>query len=138
MAKKTNDRFSRSSGSSIGGQAQSIFDGTEDIVDVEEEKADKEEEKLGEVREVVRGRPKELPADAVKSTVTFYNSQIVWLDRLSATMREKSKAVVDRSAIIRGILRGIEESGVDLSGARSEEEIRAGVLDKLKDAGEGG
>jgi hypothetical protein len=118
MAKKTKGT------SSIGGQAQDIFSSTERTQPVE---------LLEEVRESTRGRPKELPADAVKSTVTFFNSQIVWLDRLSTSIREKSKSVVDRSALIRAILTAIEESGLDLTNALSEEEITSLILQKLRE-----
>lgn len=114
MAKKSKRR------PSIGGQAQSIFEGTE-------------VQGLQETGEATRGRPKELPADAVKSTVTFYNNQIVWLDRLSASIREKSKSVIDRSAMIRAILSAIKESGWDLSDVLSESEITSFILKKIKD-----
>ena len=79
------------------------------------------------VGNAIRGRPKELPADAIKSTVTLFNSQVVWTQHLSASIREKSKSIVDRSAIIRAILTAIINSGIDLRGCKTEAEMTQAI-----------
>lgn len=79
-----------------------------------------------------RGRPKQLPESAVKSTVTFNNSQIVWLDRLSADIRSSTMAIIDRGSLIRAILLAIEKSNIDLCSATSEEQICNIILEQLK------
>lgn len=78
------------------------------------------------------GRPKELPANFVKSTVTFYNEQIVWLDRLSADIRSNTMAIVDRGSIIRAVISAVMKSGIDLTHLESEEQIRDTILKHLK------
>jgi hypothetical protein len=79
------------------------------------------------VGNAIRGRPKELPADAIKSTVTLFNSQVVWTQHLSASIREKSKSIVDRSAIIRAILTATINSGIDLRDCKTEDEVTQAI-----------
>lgn len=73
----------------------------------------------------------ENPSETVKSTVTLFNHQIVSLDRLCATIREKSKTAIDRSALIRAILTAIVDNQIDLSSAQSEAEISSIIADRL-------
>ena len=84
------------------------------------------------------GRPPQLPPEAVKVTVTFYNNQIVWLDRLAADIRLNSMAIVDRGTILRGILVAVMESGIDLTQPKTEKEIRDVIMPKLKQRTETG
>ncbi len=88
------------------------------------------------VSNAIRGRPKELPADAIKSTVTLFNSQVVWTQHLSASIREKSKSIVDRSAIIRAILTATINSGIDLRDCKTEADV-AETIQTAIDAGKG-
>jgi Arc/MetJ-type ribon-helix-helix transcriptional regulator len=81
-----------------------------------------------------RGRPKQLSDGVAKSTVTFNNSQIVWLDRLSADIRSSSMAILDRGTIIRAILTAIEKSNIDLLEASSEEQVCEMILNKLNNS----
>lgn len=121
--------------SRVGLQAASLFESTtrtkqpkQEIVHVVSEKKEPKKEESVETR----GRPKQLSNGAVKSTVTFYNSQIVWLDRLSADIRSSTMAIIDRGTIIRAILSAIEKSNVDLFSATSEEQVCDIILSKLK------
>jgi hypothetical protein len=41
----------------------------------------------------------------------------------SALIRNKGGVSVDRSAIVRGVLDGVREGGIDLAGCRSQEAI---------------
>ena len=77
------------------------------------------------------GRPKQAD-NFVKSTVTFTNSQIVWLDRLSSDIRATTMSIVDRGALIRAIITAVEQSNIDLSSANSEEQIKDIICAKLK------
>lgn len=78
------------------------------------------------------GRPrKRLTSDAVKSTVTFLNDQIVWLDRLSNDIRSNTKEIVDRGALIRAFITALKESKLDLSHVKSEQEACNAILEKL-------
>lgn len=79
------------------------------------------------ISNAVRGRPKELPTDAIKSTVTLLNSQVVWTQHLSASIREKSKSIVDRSAIIRAILTAIINSEIDLRDCKTEGDVTQAI-----------
>ena len=71
------------------------------------------------------------PSETVKSTVTLFNHQIVSLDRICTTIREKSKTAIDRSALIRAILTAIVDNQIDLSPAQSESEISTIIADRL-------
>jgi hypothetical protein len=115
----------------VGLQAASLFEST-----TRTSQQPKQEivQPIPEKKEVVepRGRPKQLSDGAVKSTVTFYNSQIVWLDRLSADIRSSTMAIIDRGTLIRAILTAVEKSGIDLCAATSEEQVCDIILGKLK------
>lgn len=76
------------------------------------------------------GRPRALEK-TVKSTVTFFNHQIVWLDRLSADIRDNSMAIIDRGTLIRAIISAISESKVDLASCMSEENVKNAIMDML-------
>ncbi len=58
-----------------------------------------------------------------KTTATFLEEQIVWLETICSSIRKESKTVMDRSAVLRGILKAVEDSGMDLSKAQSEDQI---------------
>jgi hypothetical protein len=81
---------------------------------------------------IVQTHVKKSVGSAVKSTVTFNNNQIVWLDRLSSDIRATTMAIVDRGAIIRAIISAVEQSSIDLCNATSEDQIRDLVCAKLK------
>lgn len=117
--------------SRVGLQAASLFESTTRVQPKQAEKIKQQPVEKKEPAET-RGRPKQLPEATVKSTVTFNNSQIVWLDRLSADIRASTMAIVDRGAIIRAIITAIEKSNVDLCGASSEEQIRDIICEQLK------
>lgn len=83
--------------------------------------------------EAISDHPKKSVSNAVKSTVTFSNDQIVWLDRLSSDIRATTMAIVDRGAIIRAIISAVEQSHIDLSKATSEDQIKNLICAKLKE-----
>jgi hypothetical protein len=55
-----------------------------------------------------------------------------WLSVLSADIRNRSGILVDRSAIVRGVLDGIRESGIDLGDTRSEQAISARIAEAVR------
>jgi len=119
----------------VGIQAASLFESTTRTSQQHKQEPRQEiVQPISEKKEIVeaRGRPKQLSDGAVKSTVTFYNSQIVWLDRLSADIRSSTMAIIDRGTIIRAILTAVEKSNIDLSIATSEEQVCDIILTKLK------
>jgi hypothetical protein len=75
---------------------------------------------------------KKINVGVVKSTVTFHNGQIVFLDRLSSDIRANNMAIVDRGALIRGIISAVQHSRINLSNATSEEEVKTLIASKLK------
>ena len=74
------------------------------------------------------GRPPVHSEAYTKATVVLMNRQIVFLDRLSADIRAASGAVVKRAEIIRGLIDALAESGEDLSGVRSETDLKKRFL----------
>lgn len=83
------------------------------------------------VQKTSAGRPKVASDLTVKSTITFLNNHIVFLDRLSTEIRENSMAIVDRGALIRAFISSLQESRIDLRHMTSEEEIRMALTKKL-------
>ena len=121
----------RKTESRVGMQAANLFEST---IRIQPKQEKVKVQPVPEKKEPVesRGRPKQLSDSAVKSTVTFNNSQIVWLDRLSADIRSSTMAIIDRGAIIRAILAAIEKSNIDLCSATSEEQVCDIICEKLK------
>ena len=70
------------------------------------------------------GRPSVHTEAYTKATVVLLNRQIVYLDRLSADIRDASGVVVKRAEIIRGLIDALSESGEDLRDVRSETDLK--------------
>jgi hypothetical protein len=68
---------------------------------------------------------------AVPILVSLYESQILFLDRITLAIREKSGESVKRAALIRAIIDAIQEAGLGprLEIARNENDVK----DKLKE-----
>ncbi len=79
-----------------------------------------------------RGRPQEHKETWSKITVVLLDKQIHWLDQLASTIRLNTKAAVSRAELIRATLAAVEESGLDISQLKNEEDIKNLLLEKLK------
>lgn len=68
-----------------------------------------------------------------KVTVLLFNRQIVYLDRLTASIRENTHSSVKRAEVIRALIDTIIDSGLEkeLCRAASEDEIRLLLSAKL-------
>jgi hypothetical protein len=77
------------------------------------------------------GRPTD-PRELVKISIILSDQQVYWLDRLAADIRLNTKKALSRAEIIRAILLAVEQSGIDLSYKRSEEEIVKAIQEKFK------
>ena len=78
-----------------------------------------------------RGRPPLHTEEWTKVTVVLRDQQIHWLDRLSAEIRLKTKAAVSRAEILRALVAAAEQSGLDLTTAKSEKEITSFLVGLL-------
>jgi hypothetical protein len=65
-------------------------------------------------------------------TVVLYDRQIVRLDRLTAAIRRESGKVVNRAALIRGLIDALFDSEVDVTGVGSERELRVHLVKHLR------
>lgn len=74
-----------------------------------------------------KGRPASLE-DSTKVTVVLWDKQIHWLDTLTTEIRWKTKSALNRAQIIRAMISAIEESGIDLTSVKSEEETKKKIL----------
>lgn len=78
-----------------------------------------------------RGRPPVHHETWSKVSVVLFDRQIVHLDRLSTDIRDKSGKVLNRAEIIRALIDGLLESGMDITGTSSEADLRARVARRL-------
>lgn len=76
--------------------------------------------------------PRTALEDWSKVTVVLLNRQVVFLDRLAATIRENTGSTVKRAEILRALVDALAESGLDLSYATSESAIKAALLGRLE------
>lgn len=78
-----------------------------------------------------RGRPPVHQEPWSKVSVVLFDRQIVHLDRLATDIRGKSGKVINRAEIIRALIDGLIDSGMDITGSGSEADLRARVARRL-------
>src|SRR5438477_5995857 len=78
-----------------------------------------------------RGRPPIHHETWSKVSVVLFDRQILHLDRLSTDIRGTSGKVLNRAEIIRALIDGLIDSGMDITGSSSEGDLRARVARRL-------
>jgi hypothetical protein len=78
-----------------------------------------------------RGRPRVHSETWSKVSVVLFDRQIVHLDRLAADIRGRSGKVINRAEIIRALIDGLIDSGMDVTSTASEADLRARVARRL-------
>jgi hypothetical protein len=61
----------------------------------------------------------------------LFDRQILHLDRLASEIRGKSGKLLNRAEIIRALIDGLIDSGMDITGTGSEADLRARVARRL-------
>jgi hypothetical protein len=61
----------------------------------------------------------------------LFDRQIVHLDRLAATIRNKTGKAINRAEMIRALIDGLIDSEMDVTAAGSEADLRARVSRRL-------
>ena len=64
-------------------------------------------------------------------SVVLFDRQIQDLDRLSSELRTRIGKKMNRAEIIRALIDGLIQSGMDISGSASEADLRARVARRL-------
>lgn len=77
------------------------------------------------------GRPPIHDEAWTKVTVVLFNRQIVFLDRLAANIRAQSGAAISRAQLIRAFVDAIGEGEIDLTTARSEQDLKATLVARV-------
>ena len=77
------------------------------------------------------GRPPVHSETWSKVSVVLFDRQILHLDRLTREIRTKSAKLLNRAEIIRGLIDGLIDSGMDITPASSEGDLRARVARRL-------
>lgn len=77
------------------------------------------------------GRPPVHNETWSKVSVVLFDRQILHLDRLATDTRGKSGKVLNRAEIIRALIDGLLDSGMDITGTASEADLRARVARRL-------
>jgi hypothetical protein len=83
------------------------------------------------IRKIGPGRPPVHSETWSKVSVVLFDRQITQLDRLTANRRNGSGKVMNRAEIIRALIDGLIDSGMDVSVAASEADLRARVARRL-------
>jgi hypothetical protein len=78
-----------------------------------------------------RGRPPVHHETWSKVSVVLFDRQIVQLDRLATDIRGKSGKAINRAEIIRALIDGLIDSGMDITGSGSEADLRSRVARRL-------
>ena len=78
-----------------------------------------------------RGRRPSHTEHWTKVTVVLFDRQIVFLDRLSADIRSASGVAISRAHVIRALIDALSESDLDLTGTRSEADLKAILTARL-------
>jgi hypothetical protein len=78
-----------------------------------------------------RGRRPSHTEHWTKVTVVLFDRQIVFLDRLGADIRAASGVAISRAHVIRALIDALGESDLDLTGTRSESDLKAALAARL-------
>lgn len=78
-----------------------------------------------------RGRRRSHTEHWTKVTVVLLDRQIVFLDRLSADIRATSGVAISRAHVIRALIDSLSESDLDLTGTRTEADLKAILTARL-------
>lgn len=78
------------------------------------------------------GRPKVHAEAWSKVSVVLFTRQVTHLDRLARKARQRGHNGVTRACLIRGVIDGVLQSGLDLSTHPSEAMLREDVTRRLK------
>ena len=78
-----------------------------------------------------RGRPPVHQEAWSKVSVVLFDRQIVNLDRLTTGLRRKGGKPFNRAEIIRALIDGLLDSGMDVTAAASEADLRGRVARRL-------
>jgi hypothetical protein len=77
------------------------------------------------------GRPPVHTETWSKVSVVLFDRQISHLDRLATGLRDKNGKGFNRAEIIRALIDGLIDSGMDIAGTASEADLRARVARRL-------
>src|SRR2546428_8618388 len=77
------------------------------------------------------GRPPVHQETWSKVSVVLFDRQILHLDRLSTDIRGTTGKVLNRAEIIRALIDGLIDSGMDITGTSSEGDLRARIARRL-------
>ena len=77
------------------------------------------------------GRPPVHDEAWTKVTVVLFNRQIVFLDRLAASIRAQSGAAISRAQLIRSLVDAVADADIDLTSATSEADLKSAMLTRL-------
>lgn len=77
------------------------------------------------------GRPPVHDEAWTKVTVVLFNRQIVFLDRLAASIRAQSGAAISRAQLIRALVDAAADADIDLTSATSEADLKSTILERL-------
>ncbi len=77
------------------------------------------------------GRPPIHAETWSKVSVVLFDRQIESLDHLATVLRARNGKVFNRTEIIRALIDGLIDSGMDIDGAASEADLRARVARRL-------
>lgn len=77
------------------------------------------------------GRPPVHSESWSKVSVVLFDRQVVHLDRLATANRGKTGKLLNRAEIIRALIDGLIDSGMDITGAMSERDLRGRVARRL-------
>jgi hypothetical protein len=78
-----------------------------------------------------RGRRPSHTERWTKVTVVLFDRQIVFLDRLAADIRAASGIAISRAHVIRALIDALSESDVDVTGTRSEADLKTILAARL-------
>jgi hypothetical protein len=77
------------------------------------------------------GRPPVHSETWSKVSVVLFDRQVLHLDRLASQIRGKSGKLLNRAGIIRALVDALIESGMDVTPAASESDLRGRIARRL-------
>ncbi len=81
-----------------------------------------------------RGRPPVHTESWSKVSVVLFDRQVAHLDRVSTEIRVKSGRALNRAELIRALIDALIDSGMDITAASSEADLRGRITRRLGSA----
>lgn len=80
----------------------------------------------------IQDKPRPIPAEATEKIIAFlYQHQVRWIDQIARECKARGGKQLWRGEIIRGLIEGLLDQHIDLSGVQDERDLALKIKELL-------